>query len=516
MIAQLPRMVALNVTVALVSFLALILDASPRATASEGTNQSATKLGKVPVFRIQVEAADGKPLPNVTVVCIGPSTNADLKGTTIEGGSERLQTDAVGQFTIPSGDENIFLVIANDKGFSLSQSYDLTTHPTMVVRPWGRIEGVRMNRNRPLAGQRLQCDLNWRCIGDFGPPFIFDLFGISEEATTDAQGRFVFEHVPPMEISFFERHRHPTNIWFGIPHPVEVKPGETTHVKIETQGRTVVGHFELGTGLANNIDLTSCNGGLSADMDLHKFEPPRPPKEIDTIEKRTKFWQDWYNTDAARQYFNARARTWFELHADGSFIGEICEPGKYWVNANIWRKGKMVAELDKVHVTIPAGTDDGDAPIDIGKVMLKAVVDLKSGDMAPDFSVKTLDGKPLKLSNFRAKYVLLDFWATWCGPCVEEMPNLKTTYDTFGKDARFVMISLSLDPDPASPEKFVKDNGIGWTQVFLGEWSKDEVTPNYGVFGIPTIFLIGPDGKVLAADLRGPKIKEAVAAALAH
>ena len=148
--------------------------------------------------------------------------------------------------------------------------------------------------------------------------------------------------------------------------------------------------------------------------------------------------------------------------------------------------------------------------------MLKAAVDLKAGDVAPDFSVKTLDGRPLKLSDFRGKYVLLDFWATWCGPCVGEMPNLKATYDTFGKDARLVMISLSLDPDRASPEKFVKDNGIGWTQVFLGEWSKDLITLSYGVFAIPKIFLIGPDGKVLAADLRGPKIKEAVAASLAH
>ena len=174
-----------------------------------------------------------------------------------------------------------------------------------------------------------------------------------------------------------------------------------------------------------------------------------------------------------------------------------------------------MAELDKIHVTIPAGTDDADAPVDIGKVMLKAAVDLKAGDVAPDLSIKTLDGRSLKLSDFRGKYVLLDFWATWCGPCVGEMPNLKATYDTFGKDARLVMISLSLDPDRASPEKFVKDNGIGWTQVFLGEWSKDLITLSYGVFAIPKIFLIGPDGKVLATGLRGPKIKKAVAAALA-
>ena len=100
------------------------------------------------------------------MVCIDSSTNATLKGTTVEGGSKRLHTDAAGQFTIPLGEENIFFVIANEKGFSLSQSRDLANHPTMIVRPWGRIEGVRMNRHRPLAGQRLQYNLNWMCIHD--------------------------------------------------------------------------------------------------------------------------------------------------------------------------------------------------------------------------------------------------------------------------------------------------------------------------------------------------------------
>lgn len=77
------------------------------------------------------------------------------------------------------------------------------------------------------------------------------------------------------------------------------------------------------------------------------------------------------------------------------------------------------------------------------------------------------------------------------------------------------MISLSKDSDREAPGKFVKAKGLSWTQAFLGgDWSKDIVAQNYGIMAIPQIMLIGPDGKIIARDLRGPKIKEVVAAAL--
>jgi peroxiredoxin len=139
---------------------------------------------------------------------------------------------------------------------------------------------------------------------------------------------------------------------------------------------------------------------------------------------------------------------------------------------------------------------------------------VKVGQEAPLFNVKTVGGKELKLVDYRGKYVLLDFWATWCGPCLGETANLKSVFEKYGKRDDFALIGLSLDKDPAQPAAYAKEKGCGWVDGFLGDWGKDEVTKLYGVRGIPSIWLIGPDGKVVASGLRGEGIMAAVAAAL--
>lgn len=138
---------------------------------------------------------------------------------------------------------------------------------------------------------------------------------------------------------------------------------------------------------------------------------------------------------------------------------------------------------------------------------------IKLGQDAPLFITKTVDGQELKLADYKGKFVLLDFWATWCGPCLGETPHLKEIFEKYGKRKDFAIIGLSLDNDPAKPAAYAKASGCGWVNGFLGDWGKDEVTKQYGVRGIPSIWLIGPDGKVVANNLRGDAIMSAVSAA---
>lgn len=139
---------------------------------------------------------------------------------------------------------------------------------------------------------------------------------------------------------------------------------------------------------------------------------------------------------------------------------------------------------------------------------------LEIGQLAPPFEAEGLDGGEVRLEDYRGKYVLLDFWATWCGPCIEETPYLKQAYERFEDDDRFVMIGLSLDVQVQDAQNYVDQNGLGWVHAFLGDWSDTPVPDLYRVWGIPSIFLIGPDGEILAQGLRGDAILQAVENAL--
>lgn len=128
------------------------------------------------------------------------------------------------------------------------------------------------------------------------------------------------------------------------------------------------------------------------------------------------------------------------------------------------------------------------------------------GKMAPDFEIKSLDGKLVKLSSLRGQYVLIDFWASWCGPCRKEIPNLMKVYNEF-KDKGLKLIGVSIDDDEAKWKKAVLEEKLNYLQL---RDSEKQTMKLYNYNGIPFIVLISPEGVILEKGLRGSKVREKI------
>ena len=133
-----------------------------------------------------------------------------------------------------------------------------------------------------------------------------------------------------------------------------------------------------------------------------------------------------------------------------------------------------------------------------------------------------LPGKPMEIkgdllagtkfdqAKLTGKVLLVDFWATWCGPCVAEIPNMLAEYKKY-HDKGFEVVGISLDEERADVEKFVVENKIPWPIIFAGKGWQDPVAQFYGISGIPQLVLIGRDGNVITLDIRGEKLGERLA-----
>ena len=129
------------------------------------------------------------------------------------------------------------------------------------------------------------------------------------------------------------------------------------------------------------------------------------------------------------------------------------------------------------------------------------------GAQAPDFSLADTTGKKQSLSSLKGKYVLLDFWAAWCGPCRDENPNVVQAHRKF-KDKGFTVLGVSLDRDKKSWLKAIRSDELAWNHVSdLKFWASDAAVL-YGITSIPRNFLLDPNGKIIARDLRGPALQE--------
>ena len=138
--------------------------------------------------------------------------------------------------------------------------------------------------------------------------------------------------------------------------------------------------------------------------------------------------------------------------------------------------------------------------------IIKQLEHVQIGQVAPEFSLPDTAGVSVSLSDFRGKYVLLDFWASWCPPCRKENPNVVNAFQQY-KDKNFTIVGISLDKDKAKWQKAIADDHLSWAHVSDLKYWDSEIPALYGVRGIPANVLLDPNGVIIAKNITGEDLQ---------
>ncbi len=444
-----------------------------------------------------VQLPDGTPAAGADVALATLGHHVSLQSGRFERDANvpRFTTAADGRFAFAAPEGKFLLIALSDAGFAEASSDEVAKSSKLVLQPWGRIEGGVRIGARAGADQEVAFLPTRPNRGGF---FVFSYGYITR---SDVRGRFAFNRVMPgpgtvsrvviSDLAGGGQMHSPC--W---PEPVEVKPGQAVEVKVGGKGRPVIGRLVL-------------DGTPEMTVDWTRNEPVALQILPDKSEKSPR-----------REYPVAA-----NIDRDGRFRIEDVPTGRYElrvpVNAVRDPDPRVAAStIGRATMTITVPEIPGDRsnqPLDLGTITAKLDETLKAGDLAPDFTVRRIDGKdkggPIKLSDHQGKLVLVVFWATWSRSSLSELIALKEVQAAFGGNPRFAMIGLACDHIVEPAEEYLRKNDLAWPQGFAGNWGA-EVGSSYKIRAMPETFLIGPDGRVLAKNLRGAALKEAIARAL--
>jgi thiol-disulfide isomerase/thioredoxin len=324
-------------------------------------------------------------------------------------------------------------------------------------------------------------------------------------AKTTEGGAFVFDRVPPVpcrvEASIHWSVEGPLSSSQSV--PLDPPPGEQLTVALGGKGAEVTGQLALDPPAATEFDY---HFGLNY-LVARKAGIALPTSIAGRGFDWRKGWSDsWTATTEGAVYLQTLPHFYVKPDPDGKFRISGVEPGEYDLAFRLYgsTEGCLVHPVGMAVVRV--NVKEGQSTRDLGLIKVPALPGLKVGDPAPTLEFVDADGRQQSLVQLRGKYVLVDFWASWCGPCVASIPRVESIRQKYGEWLGLIVVGANLDQEPQRAKDFIRERKLLWSQALLGDWSSTDIPKRFAVANIPTYILIGPNGNVLAHESSLDKI----------